>query len=102
MTTEAEGRVRELLLLLVANGMEGGRRSVRKLPLLPYVAARLEGARHSFGQLFMEAGMDCCQGGGVQVLLFVAGGNEIGRLRGGELLLLVAAGTENTAVTINT
>ena len=45
--------------------------------------------------------MDGIQGGGVQVLLFVAVGNEVDRLRGRKLLLLVATGTENTAVIIN-
>ena len=51
--------------------MEGGRRSGRKLLCLPCVAAGLEGARHGFGQLFVEAGMDGGQGGGVQVLLIM-------------------------------
>ena len=100
-TTEAEGRARELLLLLVANGMEGDRRSGRKLLLLPCVAAGLEGARHGFWQLFVEVGMDGGQGSGVQVLLLVPGENEVGRLRVWKLLLLVATGTENTALTIN-
>ena len=81
--------------------MEGGRRSGRKLLLLPCVANGLEGARHGFEQLSVEAGMDGSQGGGVQVLLLMAGGNEAGRLRDGKLLLLVATGTEHTAVTIN-
>ena len=57
------------------------------------MAAGLEGTRHGFGQLFAEARMEEGQGGGVQVLLLVAGGNEVDRLRGGKLLLLVAAGT---------
>ena len=60
--------MRELLLLLVANGMEGGRRSVRKLLLLPYVVAGLESARYDFGQLFVETGVDGSKGGGVQML----------------------------------
>ena len=76
---------------LVANEMECGRRSGRKLFLLSCVAAGLEGARHGFGQLFVEAGMDGNQGHGV----------EVGRLRGAKLLLLVATGTKNTAVTTN-
>ena len=86
---------------LVANEMECGRRSGRKLFLLSCVAAGLEGARHGFGQLFVEAGMDGSQGHGVQVIVLVAGGNEVGRLRGAKLLLLVATGTKNTAVTTN-
>ena len=49
----------------------------------------------------METGMDGSQGGGVQVLLLAVVENMVGRLRGRKLLLLVAAGTENTAVTIN-
>ena len=98
---ETEGRTRELLLLLVANGMEGGWRSGRKLLLLPCVAAGLEGAVHNFGQLFVETGMDSSQGGGVQMLFFVAGGNMVGQLRGRKLFFLVAAGTEITAVTTN-
>ena len=80
---------------LVANEMECGRRSGRKLFLLSCVAAGLEGARHGFGQL------DGSQGHGVQVIVLVAGGNEVGRLRGAKLLLLVATGTKNTAVTTN-
>ena len=86
---------------LVANEMECGRRNERKLFLLSCVAAGLEGARHGFGQLFVEAGMDGSQGHGVQVIVLVAGGNEVGRLRGAKLLLLVATGTKNTAVTTN-
>ena len=70
---EAEGRVRELLLLLVANGMEGGWRSGRKLLFLSCVVARLDGARHKFGQLFVETGVDGSQGGSVQMLFLVAG-----------------------------
>ena len=101
----------------MANEMEGGWRSGRKLLLLPCVAAGLEGARHNFGQLFVETGMDGSQGGSVQMLFLVAGENgrfrggkllllvadenRVGRLRSGKLLLLVAPGTENTAVTIN-
>ena len=81
--------------------MEGGWRSGRKLLLLLCVAVGLEGARHNFGHLFVETGMDGSQGGSVQMLFLVAGENMVGRLRGGKLLLLVAAGTENTAVTIN-
>ena len=100
-TTEAEGRARELLLLLVANGMEGGWRSGRKLLLLPCVVAGLEGARHNFGQLFVETGMDGSQGCSVQMLFLVAGENMVGRLRSEKLLLLVAPGTKNTAITIN-
>ena len=99
--TAAEGRARELLLLLMANGMEDGRRSIRKLLLLPYVVTRLEGPGTTFGQVFVETGMDGGQGGGMQVLLLVAGGNEVVRLRSEKLLLLVAAGAKNTAVTIN-
>ena len=114
MTTEAEGRALELLPRLRGERdggrpaqrpllieMEGGRHSDRKLFLLSCVAAGLEGARHGFGQLFVEAGMDGSQGHGVQVILLVAGGNEVGRLRGAKLLLLVATGTKNTAVTTN-
>ena len=85
----------------MTNGVEGGRRSVRKLLLLLYVAAGLEGTRYDFGKLFVETGMGGNQGGGVQMLFLVAGGNMVGRLRSGKLLLLVAARTENTALTIN-
>ena len=62
------------------------------------LAQRQEAASPS---LFVETEMDGSQGGGVQMLFLVAGGNMVGRLRGGKLLLLVAAGTENTAVIIN-
>ena len=61
----AEGRARELLLLLVANGIEGDWRSGRKLLLLPCVADGLEGDRHDFRQLYVETDMDGSQGGGV-------------------------------------
>ena len=81
--------------------MEGGWCSGRKLLLLPCVVAGLEGARHNFGQLFVETGMDGSQGGSVQMLFLVTGENVVDRLRGGKLLLLVAPGAENTAVTIN-
>ena len=81
--------------------MKGGWRSGRKLLLLPCVVAGLEGARHDFGELFVETGMGGSQGGGVQMLFLVAGENMVSRLRGGKLLLLVAAGTESTAVSNN-
>ena len=45
---------------------DGGRLAQRqKTALLPCVAAGLEGARHDFGQLFVETGMDGSQGCGV-------------------------------------
>ena len=43
------------------------------------------------GQLFVVVGMDGGQDGGVQVLLPVAAGMEVGRRRGGKLLLLVVS-----------
>ena len=79
---EAERRARELLLLRMANRMEGGWRSGRKLLLLPCVAAGLEGARHNFGKLFVDTGMDGSQGGSVQMLFLVADKNVVGQLRG--------------------
>ena len=81
--------------------MEGVWRSGRKLLLLPCVAAGLEGTQQNFGQLFAKTRMDGSQGGSVQMLFLVSSENMVGRLRGRKLILLVAPGTENAAVTIN-
>ena len=81
---------------------DGGRLAQRQEAASPSLCGgRLEGARHDFRQLFVETGMGGSQGAGVQMLFLVAGKNTVGRLHGGKLLLLVATGTENTAVTIN-
>ena len=65
------------------------------------MAAGLEGARHNFGQRFLETRMDGSQGGNAQMLFLVADENMVGRLHSGKLLLLLAPGTEITVVTIN-
>ena len=49
----------------------------------------------------METGFDGSQGGSVQMLFLVSGENIVGRLSSRKLLLVVAPGTENTAVTTN-
>ena len=63
----------------------GGRRGGMKQLLLVWRPQR------GCGQLFVVVGMDGGQDGGVQVLLLVAAGIEVGRRRGGKLLLLVAS-----------
>ena len=61
----------------------------------------MEDAQCRFGQLFVVVEMDGGQGGDVQVPLLVAAGKAVVRSRGGKMLLLLAAGTENAAVTMN-